>query len=189
MKHGACFGLGLLALVALSGCQSSKTLVNSYKVFQSPKPDLTTLYLSCEAAQGCEFAKIDDVKIIDERTKLPSKEAIDRGWIRLAGTLFTFDHQYGLSLISGTHDVTVRFYPVTSARAESFHLIHNFSSGHHYNLVMYRQKNTSKKGSLLNVAMPSGLCVDLQQDYVTIRHFCRPYDALTGLGEFVEQKS
>ncbi len=44
------------------------------------------------------------------------------------------------------------------------------------------------KGSLLNVSAPDPLCVDLVQNSKTIRRFCKPYNVLNGLGEFVEQK-
>ena len=30
--------------------------------------------------------------------------------------------------------------------------------------------------------------VELQQEQTTIRRFCKPYNVLNGLGEFVEQK-
>ena len=51
---------------------------------------------------------------------------------------------------------------------------------------MYRQRDEVGQ-SLLSVAAPGKLCVDLQQDEIAIRRFCRSYDVLTGLGEFVEQ--
>jgi len=52
---------------------------------------------------------------------------------------------------------------------------------------MYRDR-TRHQGSLLNVSAPDPLCVALQQDQKTIRRFCKPYNVLNGLGEFVEQK-
>jgi len=52
---------------------------------------------------------------------------------------------------------------------------------------MFRDRS-SRTGSLLNVSAPDPLCVDLQQEKRTIRRFCRPYNVLTGLGEFVEKK-
>ena len=53
---------------------------------------------------------------------------------------------------------------------------------------MYRKRNTTHSTSLLKASVPDPLCVDLKQEQKTIRRFCKPYDALTGLGEFVEQK-
>ncbi|MFU8925617.1 hypothetical protein [Acinetobacter puyangensis] len=175
------------AMMLLSGCQSTNTVVDAYKILQQPHSELNTLYLSCAAAQGCDFARVDDVTVIDEQTHRPTKQAIERGMIRLEGSVFSINHQYALSLISGEHEVAVRFYPVSNQRAEKFHLIHSFLAGHEYKLIMFRQKAVSN-GSLLNVAMPGALCVDLLQDNIALRRFCRPFNVVTGLGEFVEQR-
>ena len=56
-----------------------------------------------------------------------------------------------------------------------------------YTFRMYRDRSRTK-GSLLNVSAPDPLCVDLVQNNTTIRRFCKPYNVLNGLGEFVEQK-
>lgn len=184
----AYFMLWLVGTMLLfTGCQSPTTVVDAYKILQTSKANLNTVYLTCAAAQGCEFSRVDDVIVIDEQNKRPSQQAIERGMVRLEGSVFSYSHQYALSLISGEQEIAVRFYPVSSERVERFHLIHNFLAGHHYQLVMYRQK-TATNGSLLNVAMPGPLCVDLLQDEIILRRFCRPFDVLTGLGEFVEQK-
>lgn len=174
-------------MVLLTGCQSTNNVVDAYKVLQQTNTGLNTVYLSCSAKESCDFARIDDVVVIDEQTQRPTKQAIERGMVRLEGSVFSTHHQYAMSLISGEHEVALRFYPVSSQRAEKFHLIHNFLSGHDYQIVMYRQRGISNS-SLLNVAMPGALCVDLLQDKIALRRFCRPFDVMTGLGEFVEQR-
>jgi hypothetical protein len=52
---------------------------------------------------------------------------------------------------------------------------------------MFRARSRHQ-GSLLNMSAPDPLCVDLKQNQRTIRRFCKPYNVLNGLGEFVEQK-
>ncbi len=56
-----------------------------------------------------------------------------------------------------------------------------------YTFKMYRERSKNR-GSLLDKSAPDPLCVDLKQGAKTIRRFCRPYNVLTGLGEFVEKK-
>ena len=53
---------------------------------------------------------------------------------------------------------------------------------------MYRQRTRQGSGSLLNVSAPTPLCVDMIQEKRTIRRFCRPHNAVTGVSEFIEQK-
>lgn len=53
---------------------------------------------------------------------------------------------------------------------------------------MYRDRSKHTGGSLLNVSAPEPLCVAMEEGQRTIRRFCRPFNAVTGLGEFVEQK-
>ena len=179
----------LLSLsLLLTACQSTKQVAKSYKILQSePDSSLETLYLSCVAAMGCEFARVDDIVVINENSHWPTKASIERGIIRLEGSLFSKRHQYGLSLVAGEHEVVVRFSPVSKERSESFHVIHNFLAGQNYKLSMYRKKTMGGR-SLLDVAVPDPLCVDLLQNDVVLRRFCRPFDALTGMGEFVEEK-
>lgn len=180
-----------LVVVTLAGCQSASTVsrqaYDMYKVLQQPDSAVNTVYMSCSAAQGCDFLRVNDVNIVDEKTQRLSKQAIERGMVRLEGSVFSKQHQYAVSFAPGTHEVVMRFYPVSSERMEKFHLIHTFIAGHQYQILMYRQRNPSN-GSLLNVAMPGPLCVDLQQDGIPLRRFCRPFDVMTGMGEFVEQK-
>lgn len=183
-----------IACGMLTGCQSTtqvkSTVIDTYKILQHGdiRAGSNTLRLSCEASQGCEVERIDDIIIIDEQTRRPTSQAIERGMLRMEGSVFSVRHQYAISMPAGVHELKVRFYPTSGERSEKFHVIHQFLAGHNYKLVMYRKKSASTGGSLLNVAMPNALCVDLLQDDLALRRFCRPHDVVTGLGEFVEQR-
>lgn len=181
--------IGLLSTLFLVGCQTQPSVnkvVDTYKILQN-QDERKTAYLSCSASINCYFNRVDDIVILDEKTHRPTSKAIEQGILRLEGSLFSLQHQYALSLLSGEHEVVVMFYPVSEERSEKFHLIHNFMSGYNYKIVMYRQK-PAVSGSLLQVATPGQLCVDLLQDDIAIRRFCRPYNVMTGLGEFVEKQ-
>lgn len=175
-------------LIFLTGCQSSSTftkVVDTYKVLQISQQN-APIYISCAASIACNFSRVNDVVVMDEKQR-PTRKALELGLLRLEGSVFALQNQYALSLWQGQHEIEVQFYPVSAERKETFHLIHNFKAGSQYKLVMYRQKNASR-GSLLQVAAPGALCVDLLQGDEIQRRFCRTFDAVTGLGEFVEKK-
>lgn len=187
MKRAAYVAASLAVLAGLSGCQSVQHAVNTFNLLPADSPFNTdAAYISCAANMGCEFARVDDIPAISETTHLPTTQALGRGILRLENSLFSKQHHYAVSIPAGLHEMKIRFYPVSRERAETFHIIHHFMAGQRYSLLMYRQKKNSG-GSLLNVAMPGDLCVDLMQEDVVLRRFCRPFDAVTGMGEFVEQ--
>ena len=177
--------LGMM-VVCLAACQNSAQVVDGYKILQSVVESKGVTKLSCGAKLGCDFERIDDVAVIDEETKRPTMEAMDKGMVRLEGSVFSINHDYAVSLPAGDHEIAVRFYPVSVERAERFHLIHNFQANHRYQLLMHRQRENTGQ-SLLSVATPGKLCVDLLQDQIALRRFCRDHDVMTGLGEFIEQ--
>ena len=173
----------------LAGCQATSKVssaVDTYRILQNKGEDQTAL-LSCSASVACYFARVDDVAILDEKTKKPTKAAIDHGLVRIKGSLFTSHHEYALSLVPDRHEIMVWFHPVSQDRAEQFHLIHTFKAGYQYTLSMYRQKSQGN-GSLLQMATPGELCVDLLENELPSRRFCRTYNVLTGQGEFVEKQ-
>ena len=177
--------LGMM-VVCLAACQNSAQVVDGYKILQSVVESKGVTKLSCGAKLGCDFERIDDVAVIDEETKRPTATAIEQGLVRIEGSVFSPTHEYALSITEGDHEIAVRFYPVSVERAERFHLIHNFQAKHRYQLQMYRQRDEVGQ-SLLSVATPGKLCVDLLQDQIALRRFCRDHDVMTGLGEFIEQ--
>jgi hypothetical protein len=152
------------------------------------RQDVTGLAeLHCSGARACEFMSVNGAAMIDPESHKPTKEAMKASMIRYESTDADQNGaQYYVALPSGVSEVSVRFYPITADRAEVFTIIQDFRVDRTYRLHMYRHRNTGG-GSLLSVAAPGPLCVDLIENEKVSRRFCRPYDPTTGMGEFVEQ--
>lgn len=180
--------LCLGAATTLTACQNAPNVVDQVRIAQNTlesKADNATLY--CSGVENCEFERIGDIAVIDAKSHRISQQAMDRGIVRLHGSVFSRKQQVYLSIPAKQYEVVIRFYPISPDRAEIFHVIHEFKPHQRYTFKMYRDRE-KRSGSLLNVSAPEPLCVDLQQEQHTIRRFCRPYDVSTGLGEFVEKK-
>jgi hypothetical protein len=180
--------LCLGAVTTLTACQNALNVVDQVRIAQNTlesKADNTTLY--CSGVENCEFERIGDIDVIDAKTHRISQKAMERGIVRLHGSVFSRKQQVYLSVPAKQYEVVIRFYPISPDRSETFHVIHAFKPHVRYTFKMYRDR-TRRSGSLLNVSVPDPLCVDLQQEQHTIRRFCRPFDVSTGLGEFVEKK-
>ena len=180
--------LCLGAATTLTACQNAPNVVDQVRIAQNTlesKADNTTLY--CSGTENCEFERIGDIAVIDAKSHRISQQAMERGIVRLHGSVFSRKQQVYLSIPAKQYEVVIRFYPISLDRAEMFHVIHEFKPNQSYTFKMYRDR-AYRSGSLLNVSAPEPLCVDLQQEQHTIRRFCRPYDVSTGLGEFVEKK-
>ena len=180
--------LCLGAATTLTACQNAPNVVDQVRIAQNTlesKADNTTLY--CSGVENCEFERIGDIAVIDAKSHRISQQAMERGIVRLHGSVFSRKQQVYLSIPAKQYEVVIRFYPISLDRAEMFHVIHEFKPNQSYTFKMYRDR-AYRSGSLLNVSIPEPLCVDLQQEQHTIRRFCRPYDVSTGLGEFVEKK-
>lgn len=180
--------LCLGAATTLTACQNAPNVVDQVRIVQNTlesKADNTTLY--CSGVENCEFERIGDIAVIDAKSHRISQQAMERGIVRLHGSVFSRKQQVYLSIPAKQYEVVIRFYPISPDRAEMFHVIHEFKPNQSYTFKMYRDR-AYRSGSLLNVSAPEPLCVDLQQEQHTIRRFCRPYDVSTGLGEFVEKK-
>lgn len=179
-----CLGLA----TTLTACQNAPTVVDQVRITQTTlenKVNNATLY--CSGVENCEFERIGDIAVIDAKSHRISQQAMERGIVRLHGSVFSRKQQVYLSIPAKQYEVVIRFYPISPDRAEIFHVIHEFKPNQSYTFKMYRDRE-KRSGSLLNVSAPEPLCVDLQQEQHTIRRFCRPYDVVTGVGEFVEKK-
>ena len=179
-----CLGLA----TTLTACQNAPTVVDQVRIAQTTlenKVNNATLY--CSGVENCEFERIGDIAVIDAKSHRISQQAMERGIVRLHGSVFSRKQQVYLSIPAKQYEVVIRFYPISPDRAEMFHVIHDFKPNQNYTFKMYRDRE-KRSDSLLNVSAPEPLCVDLQQEQHTIRRFCRPYDVVTGLGEFVEKK-
>lgn len=179
----------LVCGVALSACQSTQHMVDTIRLKQAKNSTTgqanVTIY--CSGTEDCQFERVDNLKIVDPVSRRVNHEAIKRGYVRLQASSSSQPNALYLTIPAKQQEVVVRFYPISQDRAETIHVIHKFVANQKYTFKMYRDRS-KHAGSLLNVSVPDPLCVDLQQGQRTIRRFCRPYDALTGLGEFVEQK-
>ncbi|RLZ08408.1 hypothetical protein EAH57_08885 [Acinetobacter sp. 2JN-4] len=172
----------------LTACQNTQNVVDQVRIAQNTleqRANNATLY--CSGVENCEFARIDDTEVINATSHRISREAMERGIVRLQGSVFSRKQQVYLSVPAKEYEVVIRFYPISLDRAETFHVIHEFKPYLNYTFKMYRDRPKGS-GSLLNVSAPDPLCVDLQQEQRTIRRFCRSYDVRNGLGEFVEKK-
>ena len=201
-------GLMSLALLllgsSLAGCQlmpisevsvQPKFSAHTLDVLESPMPK-GLISLHCTGEITCEFGKLNNTVLLNEITKQPTKEAINQSLMRfesgLASNPITAVQQsaskYFVTMPPGKHEVKMRFYPITPTRSENFILIHNFVQGKSYQLSMFRHRDKSGSTSVLNMATPEPLCVQLLEDKKVVRQFCRPFDPTTGLGEFIEQR-
>lgn len=179
-----CLGVGM----TLTACQNSTNMVDQVRIAQNTvgnEAENATLY--CSGVENCEFERINDIAVIDAKSHRISQQAMEQGIVRLHGSVFSRKQQVYLNVPAKQYEVVIRFYPISPDRAETFHVIHAFKPHQSYTFKMYRDRE-KRSDSLLNVSAPEPLCVDLQQEQHTIRRFCRPYDVVTGLGEFVEKK-
>ena len=198
------YKIGLMGLAfamlggSLIGCQHQATTVKNPQPRLSPAnvEVLESLLpgglvdLHCTGMVRCEFAKLNNTVVINDLTKQPSPESIAAAIVRFEPTKATGQQasKYFVGMQPGKNEIKLRFYPITPERAENFSLIHNFLVGKTYQLSMYRQKPVNGSSSILNIATPEPLCVQLHEGEKVVRRFCRPFDPTTGLGEFIEQR-
>ena len=169
----------------LSACQSFDTArIKNVKETESTN---NNALIYCAGTAHCEFERFDQIQVVDPNNQRVQRAAIKAGIVRLNGRSLSEPNPLYLSVPSGQHEVVIRYYPISQEKAERLHVIHNFRSKHEYTFKMYRERSKNR-GSLLDKSAPDPLCVDLKQGAKTIRRFCRPYNVLTGLGEFVEKK-
>ena len=180
-----CLVGALSTVMSLSACQLVDTAQIKHVPLSKDEPNNALIY--CSGTTHCEFERLNAIHIMDSDKGKIYRQAISANILRLQQRHVGQNNALYLSVAPAQHELVLRFYPVSKNKAEKFHLIHRFKAKTRYTLHMYRQRSTSS-GSLLNTSAPDPLCVDLKQAKKTIRRFCKPYNALTGLGEFVERK-
>ncbi|MDV2469715.1 hypothetical protein QR674_12065 [Acinetobacter chinensis] len=181
---GRLAGLAVMATL-LTACQTMNTV--SLKNIKETEATRLNAQIYCTGTENCEFERLDQIPVVAEKNHRLSRQAMRSKIVRLQTDSLSDANAVYLSVPPGQHEVVIRFYPVSKDKAEKLHVIHQFRPGRLYTFRMYRER-TRHQGSLLNVSAPDPLCVELRQQHKTIRRFCRPYNALTGLGEFVEKK-
>ena len=172
----------------LSACQSTQHFVDASRIKDAEKKQFSqnNVQIYCSGAENCEFDRMNNIKIVDQNSHRVNSKAIKKGYVKLTGDALDKNGLY-LTIPAQQYEIVIRFYPISQQHAEVFHVIHQFKPNQRYTFKMYRKRSQSS-GSLLNVSAPTPLCVDLIQEKRTIRRFCRPYDVVTGVSEYVEQK-
>jgi hypothetical protein len=171
--------------VLMTACQSIDTIQLKYA-----KPDTknqSNALIYCAGTQDCQFERLNQTMIIDASSKRLSSKALDQHLVRLQAKNLKQDNPIYLSVPEGQHELVVRFYPISKDKAETLHLFQHFQAKKRYTLKMYRDRS-ARTTSLLNASAPDPLCVDLLQEQKVIRRFCKPYNAVNGIAEFVEKK-
>ena len=168
----------------LGACQ----MFDAVKGHPDSKSDVNqnTVQIYCSGAESCQFGRLDDLIVVNEKTQRINSDAVKRGWVKYTEST-ELNKQLYLYVPAKQHELVIRFYPISQQHAEVFHVIHRFKANQKYTFKMYRDRKQNS-GSLLNVSAPPPLCVDLLQKTRVIRRFCRPYDVVTGVSEYIEQK-
>lgn len=176
---------GIILSLTLGGC-TTLTSTSPKQLSYSTNGKIEKATLHCTGVAYCQFDRIDTIQLVEPESDWITAEALSSGMVKVTQPKLKHERlKFDLTLTAKQHEVSVKFYPISQYRAEKFTLIHQFKAGQDYTLVMYRQR--LKQGSLLEVAMPDPLCVDLKQGKQIIRKFCREHDAVSGSGEFIEQ--
>jgi hypothetical protein len=183
----------LIMLGGLTGCHLL-TMLRDNSVAMAP--NLNTLGLDtisgvasvhCTGGVGCQFISLNGVKLVEPVVgELTEENKMDM-ILRFESPVSNDGSQYYLALPAAPHDVEVAFFPVANARVERFTLTHHFKANHRYDLKLYRQER-EESASLLSLAGPAPLCIDLLDDNRVDRRFCRDYGFQTMTTSFVEQK-
>jgi len=141
----------------------------------------------CSGGIGCQFLALNGVQLLNADSGEPTDHGKNDAILRFESPVANFSSQYFLALSAAPHDVDVQFYPITRSKPEFFGVTHRFKAGHRYDLNLYRQQR-EQSGSLLSLAAPAPLCVDLLDNGQLVRRFCRNYDFQAASTSFVEQK-
>ncbi|WP_040332104.1 hypothetical protein [Acinetobacter nectaris] len=179
-----------ICIVLLTGCQTMRHAIETVNIrSKAPKQEsASTVIVECEGTINCEFERVDNVMVVDESTHLIRSEAIEKGYVRLKDKSTFGSNAIFLALPAQQHEVVIRFYPISLDRAEKINVIQQFKPNKHYKFVMYRER-VKRSNRLLSVSVPDPLCVQLLENDKAVRRFCKPYNVLNGLGEFIEQKN
>lgn len=130
--------------------------------------------LSCSGFSGCEIAAVDNVTIIKEQDKLPHEQALAKAMIRLDQDEYTDGRlKYYVVLPAGMHEIHIRYYPSQTGYYEKFAVFHQFNSQGNYQINAYRQNKPTQDTSLLDLAEPAPICIDILNNKRLERRFCK----------------
>ncbi|MEG2266721.1 MAG: hypothetical protein RSC68_20595, partial [Acinetobacter sp.] len=171
--------------VLLTACQSIDTMKLKHAKENTESKSNALIY--CTGTPDCQFERFNQTIIVNADNGRISDEALKQKLVRLKAKNLNQANPIYLSVPAGQHELVVRFYPISKDKAETLHVFHRFQANNRYSLKMFRDRS-ARSSSLLNASAPDPLCVDLVQEQKTIRRFCKPYNAVTGIAEFVEKK-
>ena len=178
-------------LTGFAGCHSFSAL-KTRPVWMMPSLNTQQENLSgiasvhCSGGVGCQFVSLNNVVLLNPQGE-PTEHGKTDAVLRFESTATNYSSQYYLALTAAPHDVEILFFPITRDRVEKFNLTHRFKAGHRYDLKLYRQER-EQSASLLSLAGPAPLCVDVLDDDKVVRRFCRTYGFQMMTTSFVEQK-
>lgn len=142
----------------------------------------------CTGMYDCQLASIDDSLIVNDKSGLPFRSAVQKNVVSLVKDARGDTKAIGIAQ-NGRHDVSVRIYTTPATNYEQFALVHTFEPDSVYRIHAYRKiDNAQSDMSLLALATPKPLCVKVYKNQTPIRQFCKVSDIVTGLGEFEETK-
>ncbi len=182
----------MTGLIGLVGCHSF-TALHTRPAWMMPSLNTTGLdaagiaSVHCSGGVGCQFISLNDIQLFNPKSGEPTERSKTDAILRFESPASNYSSQYYLALPAAPHDVEVVFYPISHARIEDFTLTHRFKAGHRYDLKLYRQER-EQSASLLSLAGPAPLCIDLLDNDKVDRRFCRNYGFQTMTTTFVEQK-
>lgn len=182
----------MVVLAVLAGCHSftelktkSALLMPNLNILQEDMSGIASVH--CSGGVGCQFVSLNNVELLNPQTGEPTEQGKTDAVLRFESPATNDSSQYFLALTAAPHDVELLFYPIARDRVEKFKLTHRFKAGHRYDLKLYRQER-EQSASLLSLAGPAPLCVDMLDDDKVVRRFCRTYGFQTMTTSFVEQK-
>lgn len=181
-----------ILLTGFAGCHSFSSLKNKpawmMPYLHSQSEDVSGIAsVHCSGGVGCQFVSLNNVEVLNPKTGEPTEQGKTDAVLRFESTATKYSSQYYLALTAAPHDVELLFFPISRDRVEKFNLTHRFKAGHRYDLKLYRQER-EQSASLLSLAGPAPLCVDLLDDDKVVRRFCRNYGFQTMTTSFIEQK-
>jgi len=182
----------MVMLALLAGCHSYSAL-STKPAWLMPNLNIQPEDMSgiasvhCSGGVGCQFVSLNNTELLNPRTGEPTEQGKTDAVLRFESSAANDSSQYFLALTAAPHDIELLFFPISRDRVEKFNLTHRFKAGHRYDLKLYRQER-EQSASLLSLAGPAPLCVDMLDDDKVVRRFCRTYGFQTMTTSFVEQK-
>ncbi len=182
----------MVVLAFLAGCHSyselktkSAWMIPSLNIQHEDMSGIASVH--CSGGIGCQFVSLNNKELLHPQTGEPTEQAKTDAVLRFESSAAKDSSQYFLALTAAPHDIELLFFPISRDRVEKFNLTHRFKAGHRYDLKLYRQER-EQSASLLSLAGPAPLCVDMLDDDKVVRRFCRTYGFQTMTTSFVEQK-